>query len=499
MLVPARVGYASPHLEPRSQGHPLNLGRFNPFRSLPNPREVWAWGMYDLANQSFTLLITTLFFGIYFSKVVVGDPARGQLLYGRAFAIASLIVVLTSPFLGALADFSGRKKLFLTWLGIGCSLFTMALALVGQDDILLGMSLYVIATVFFMSGENFLAAFLPELSTRETMGRISAIGWTMGYLGALVCLPLALLIPGLKDQSEAGYRGLFLFAGAWFLINALPTMIFLRERKLRETLPPGATLWTIGFLRVLDSARHAGRFRQLAVFLTFFCVYCCGMQVIIVFSGIIAAKYLSPIALVAFVFVLAAVSAVGSAISGLYQDRIGQRLTVQISLCIWIVTSIGAVMLPESDASMWLLGFVGFGVGLGLGLTGAASRALVGVLTPAHKTAEFFALWGLGYKVAGIFGPLLFGLVTYMLGQQWGMGLVGLFFLIGLAGTFLVDVEAGRRAAELSEREHAQAIKDADIAAAARISASELRAVTAAAKTPPSPSDGAPPDPKSPE
>jgi UMF1 family MFS transporter len=465
----------------------LNIRRFNPFRSLPNAREVWAWGMYDLANQSFTLLITTLFFGIYFKNVVVGEEGRGQLLYGRAFAISSLLVVITSPFLGALADFSGRKKAFLTWLGIGCSLFTMALALAGPDDTLLAMTLFIAANVCFMGGENFLAAFLPELSTRQTIGRVSAIGWTMGYLGALICLPMALLIPGLRDQTIGGFRGLFLFAGAWFLINALPTMLLLRERKQREVLPAGATLWTIGFLRVLDSARQAGRFRQLSVFLTFFCIYCCGMQVIIVFSGIIASKYLSPTALIAFVFVLAAVSAVGSAISGLYQDRIGQRLTVQVSLLIWIATSIGAVLLPDTNAPMWLLGLVGAGVGLGLGLTGAASRALVGVLTPAHKTAEFFALWGLGYKIAGIFGPLLFGLTSARFGQQWAMGLVGLFFLIGLVGTCFVQVDAGRRAAELSEREHADKIKEADIAAAARISASELREVERVAGEAPAP------------
>ena len=398
----------------------MNIRRFNPFRSLPNAREVWAWGMYDLANQSFTLLITTLFFGIYFSNVVVGDEGRGQLLYGRAFAISSLLVVITSPFLGALADFSGRKKAFLTWLGIGCSLFTMALAIAGPDDTLLAMTLFIAANVCFMGGENFLAAFLPELSTRQTIGRVSAIGWTMGYLGALICLPMALLIPGLRDQTIGGFRGLFLFAGAWFLINALPTMLLLRERKQREVLPAGATLWTIGFLRVLDSARQAGRFRQLTIFLTFFTIYCCGMQVIIVFSGIIASKYLSPTALIAFVFVLAAVSAVGSAISGLYQDRIGQRLTVQVSLLIWIATSIGAVLLPDTNAPMWLLGLVGAGVGLGLGLTGAASRALVGVLIP---------------DAAG--GPPDYSMVMVPRGQ---FEIVDTWHVVGLRGTGSKDL-----------------------------------------------------------
>lgn len=485
-LVEARKTGELDRLGPRmnqiSRGRPVDLRRLNPFRSLTNAREVWAWGMYDLANQSFTLLVTTLFFGIYFNQVVVGESGRGQLLYGRAFAISSLVVVVSSPFLGALADFSGRKKAFLSCLGVGCSIFTMALALVGAGDIGLAMTLFIAANVCFMSGENFLAAFLPELSTRETIGRVSAIGWTMGYLGALICLPLALVIPGLTQRTGGGFRGLFLFAGVWFLLNALPTMFVLRERKRREPLPAGASLWTIGFHRVLASAAQAGRFRELAIFLAFFCVYCCGMQVIIVFSGIIANNYFSPRALIVFALGLAAISAVGSGLSGLYQDRIGQRLTVQASLVIWVLTALGAALLPAKEASIWLLGSVGLGIGLGLGLTGAASRALVGVLTPAHKTAEFFALWGLGYKIAGVIGPLLYGVVASWKGQQWAMGLVGVFFATGLAGTFFVDVEAGRRAAEESEREHAGEIRAADLAAASLLGAAELRSVEAAAQ-----------------
>jgi len=305
----------------------------------------------------------------------------------------------------------------------------------------------------------------------------------MGYLGALICLPLSLLIPGVRDGTELGFRGLFVFAGIRFFLNALPTILILKEKKVREELKPGERLWTIGFTRVAATVRQASQFRQLAIFLIFFSIYCCGMQVIINFSGLLANQYLpSKVMLIAFVEVLALISAVGSIISGLYQDKIGQRLTVQISLVIWILTSIGAMMLPKDHAPMWLLISVGLGIGLGLGLTGAASRALVGVLTPAHKTAEFFALWGLGYKIAGVVGPLLFGIVIANLGQSAGMGLVGLFFLIGLAGTFFVNIEKGRRAAEDSEREFAHLVSQEDLAAAARISRKELSEVKRASE-----------------
>jgi len=455
--------------------------RLNPFKNLQNGRQVWAWGMYDLANQSFTLLVVTLFLPIYLKTVVLGPNApagRAELLLSWSIAAASAVVLISSPFLGALADFSGRKKLFLTVTGIGCAILTCSLVTVGTGDAAMALILFALANILFMFGENFLAAFLPEVSTRETVGRVSAIGWTMGYLGALICLPLALFIPGLRDGTESGFRGLFLFAGLWFFFNALPTILILREKKVCEELQPGQSLWTIGFTRVAATMKEASRFRQLAIFLIFFSIYCCGMQVIINFSGLLADKYIpSKVMLIVFVEALALISAVGSIISGLYQDKIGQRLTVQISLVIWILTSIGAMMLPKDHAPMWLLISVGLGIGLGLGLTGAASRALVGILTPAHKTAEFFALWGLGYKIANIVGPLLFGLVVAQRSQSAGMALVGLFFLIGLIGTFFVNIEKGRQAAEESEREFAHLISEKDLAAAARISNKELEEV----------------------
>ncbi|MBL8746841.1 MAG: MFS transporter [Phycisphaerae bacterium] len=434
--------------------------RLNPFAGLPNSRQVWAWGMYDLANQSFTLLVVTLFLPIYLKQIVLGAAApagHAEALLGWTTAAASLVVVLSNPVLGALADFSGKKKLFLTWTGIGCAAFTVGLAFTEPGNPWPTLGLFALGSILFMFGESFLASFLPEISTRETVGRISAIGWTMGYIGALACLPLSLLLPGLSEGTRAGFSNVFLFAGLWFFVNALPTIFLLNEKKTRETLPPGATIVNIGFHRVAQTIRNASQHRELAVFLLFFCVYCCGMQIIIGFSGLLASQYFTNTQLIVFVLALAFISAVGSAISGLYQDRIGQRRTVQISLAIWIATTAAAVFLPTANAAMWHLALVGAGIGLGLGLTGAASRALVGVLTPAHKTAEFFSLWGLGYRLAGVIGPPIFGEVTHRYGQPAAMGVVVAFFIVGFAGTYLVNVEKGRRAAEESERAFASA------------------------------------------
>lgn len=433
--------------------------RLNPFRSVPNRGQVLAWGMYDLANQSFTLLITTLYFAVYFDRFIAPDPKSGETWRNLSFGAASLVVVLMSPLLGAVADFTGRKKSALRWSCIGCSLGMMGLAVGGPGQMWLILLIYCAANICFMAGESFLAAFLPEISTRENVGTVSAIGWTMGYVGALVCLPISLFMPGMRASPPGAdaFRWVFVFAGLWFLLGAAPTLLVLRERKVAERLPPGRTLAGVGFSRLGETVRQIRQYRELGVFLTFFLIYCCGMQVVIVNAAVIAGRYMSVQELIIFTWALAAISGVGSIAGGVTQGLIGLKPTVMVSLGIWVATALGAAALPPSGAVSWHLWLVGAGVGLGLGMTGTASRALVGVFTPAHRTAEFFSFWGLGYRVAGAVGPAIYAWVVSVSthGQRDGMLAVAASFVLGLVGMMMVNVGRGRAAAERAEREHA--------------------------------------------
>lgn len=432
--------------------------RLNPFASLPNPKEVWAWGMYDLAHQSFTLLITTIFFAVYFKNVIVGDDVRGTALWGYAFGITSVIIVLISPLAGALADFSGKKKVYLVVLGFLCVAFTCALALTEKGTVALAMTLYILANTCYMLGDNFVAAFLPEVSTRETVGKVSAIGWTMGYIGALFCMPAAAAIIYFMGQTELAMKTIFVFAGLWFLLAMIPTIVIIKERKQPEQLPPGQTLLTVGFARLWQSAREVGRFRQLAAFLAVFLIYSCGVQTFIVFAGALAEQYVQGTTLLILIWALAAVSGVAAFAAGAVQDRIGHRATVVVSLVVWLMTALGAAALPvhmhPSGPPPWYLWPVGIGIGIGLGAIGTSSRAMVGVMTPGPKTAEFFGLWGLSLKGAGAIGPPIYGLASGRFGQREAMLVVAGFFVLGLIGMVFVNPKAGRAAADAYEHEH---------------------------------------------
>lgn len=437
--------------------------RVDPLKGVPNKREVIAWGMYDLANQSFTLLIITVLFPVYFKKVVVpADPDNptantGDALWAYAGAGSLAIVVLASPFVGALADQFGLKKRILLVTGVLCSVLTITLALLGPGDVALAMTLFIVANICYQLGENTLAGFLPEIATQRNIGRVSAIGWTMGYVGALglLLVVIALMFAfGLMDTSR--WPPFFVVAGVWFALGMVIPMRRLRETK-PETPPkiaPGAVIARLG--QTLAQASH---YQQLARFLLAFFIYGLGVQAIIYFAIIIANDFgLKDAMLLVYTLQITLTAGLSAILTGIYQDRLGAKNTVMIFLGVWILTTSGLLVLSlvPADAriaNQWAFWIVGNGVGLGLGGIGASSRAMVGRFTPRHKTAELFGLWGMTYKSAGVVGLLAFGQVKQSLGDTASMAVLGSFFLVGLVLLLRVNEKRGIRAAKRAQRD----------------------------------------------
>ncbi|MFG0305526.1 MAG: MFS transporter [Phycisphaerales bacterium JB040] len=477
------------------ESKPSPLARLNPFRGLPNPKEVWAWGMYDFANQSFTLLIITLLFSLYVQSVVTpqpelspetlawiesggaGEPAPGvaedlaaldeaqrvgkwnwSLIHGSSY----LIVVLLSPFVGALADLKGWRKQFLVGTGFLCCALTASLAGVRPGMLWLAALLYIPANVCYQIGENFLASFLPGVSTPRTIGRISAIGWTMGYLGALgllVCSLAGMLAFGWKEPSS--WQPFFVFAAAWFLLGMLPpTFILKNDTPLPEAA--GRRLLPESVSRVVQTFRHASRYAHLMRFLLAFFVYGFGVQVIIGFASIIAGGFgFGQEELILFVAQITVTAGLAAAGTALFQDRIGARATVIIYLFVWLAACLGLIATKAnwpSGGPQWPLWIIGNLLGFGLGGIGTASRSMVARFAPAHRTAEFFGLWGLSYKLAAAIGVLAFGGVARLLGDLASLILLASFFGVGLLLMLPVNETAGVRAAKRVEREHEKTI-----------------------------------------
>lgn len=431
--------------------------RLNPFAKLPNGRAVWAWGMYDLANQSFQLLINTLLFSLFVQQVVVGDPARGRTTWSVMVASSMLLVVVLSPLLGALADHKAWKREVLLTTGVVCAVLTASLALVQPGQVALAFALYLVAALACGLGENFLGSFLPEISTPKNVGYISALGWTMSYIGALLLLGITAVFAFVFHRADAAQaRPMFVFAGVWFGAGILPAFFLLRERA---TPQPGAAHTVVGqaFKRLAASARDAARYRHLARFFLAFFIYSLGTTTVIYFLGLISDDLGNTLGqTILFALEIALTAGIASALVARFQDRLGHTRTVGVFLITWVVATaslagIKALMPAESDpglalrAAFWVVAGL---IGVGLGGIGTSSRAVVGAFSPAEKAGEFFGVWGAVYKLATIVGVVAFGQVRNALGLPVSLLLLAACFGAGLLLLRRVDERTGITAAQ---------------------------------------------------
>ncbi len=424
-----------------------------PFRSLKNPKEVWAWGMFDLANQSFTLLIITVLFPIYFKTVAVGDPSKGDALWSAGVSAALFIVVLLSPIVGARADSRGSRKKFLMVTGVGCAILTAALALIEPGSGWIGLMIFIPANILYQLGENLLASFLPGLSTTRTIGKISAIGWTMGYVGGLMLLVIVAVLAFVAGwDAPEQWRPIFIIAAVWFALGMIPAAMILKEPDLQQG--------TLGaFARLKQTVNEAAHHRELFRFLIAFLVYGFGVQTMIAFAAILAGDFgIVGNQLILFTLQLTITAGATAIVVAKFQDRIGVKATIIGFLAVWIVSCaamFGVKVMIPNDPPAWIFWVIGNGIGIGLGGIGTSSRAIVGMFAPKHRTAEFFGLWGMTYKLAGAIGVLAFGQIKAWVGDSAALGLLTGFFVVGLVLMVRVNVISGIRSARRGEREGA--------------------------------------------
>ncbi|MDH4191833.1 MAG: MFS transporter, partial [Betaproteobacteria bacterium] len=345
----------------------------------------------------------------------------------------------------AWADAHAAKKLLLFLSTAGCVAFTALLWFAAPGATLLALLLVAISNYFFGTGENLIAAFLPELADSQAMGRVSGWGWSFGYLGGLVSLGLCLAY--ITWAREAGHSAAqfvpatMLITAALFAVAAAPTFVFLRERARPQ--PRTERAWA----RLLETLRHAGEYRDLRRFLLCLLFYQAGIQAVIALAAIYAeqAMKFTTQQTIVLILVVNLTAAVGAFVFGYVQDRIGHVRAVAATLVGWIVM-IALAGLAEGSATFWVAANL---AGLCMGSSQAAGRAIVGYLAPPARVAEFFGLWGLAVKSASIFGPLTYGLVTWGFAGNHRLAIfsVGLYFVIGLALLAGIDMERGRAAA----------------------------------------------------
>ena len=408
-------------------------------------REVWAWSMYDFANSGYTTVVITAVFNAYFVAAVAGKAPWATFAWTAALSVSYLAVLLTAPVVGAWADARAAKKRLLFAATVGCVIFTACLYFASPGAVALAIALVVLSNFFFATGENLIAAFLPELAESKAMGRVSGWGWAFGYLGGLVSLGISLAyITWAQKQGHTGSDFVpvtMLITAAVFAVAASPTFVFLRERAKPQ--PKMENPWA----RVLHTLRHAREYRDLRRFLVCILFYQAGIMAVIALAAIYAqeAMKFTTQQTIVLILVVNVTAAVGAFSFGYLQDAIGHIRAMVLVLAGWIVM-IALAYLAEGATMFWIAANL---AGLCMGSSQAAGRAIVGYLSPPLRLAEFFGLWGLAVKAASIFGPLTYGAVTWIFAGDHRLGIlaVGAYFVLGLMLLTGIDIERGRRAA----------------------------------------------------
>jgi UMF1 family MFS transporter len=415
-------------------------------------RERFSWAMYDFANSGYTTVVLTTVFNAYFVSVVAAGgglaSGAGTFLWTLAIGIANVVVIASAPVIGAIADGHAAKKRFLLASSALCVLSTALLATVGPGEVALGVALVAISLVCFDTGENLIAAFLPEIADEHEMGRMSGYGWGLGYLGGLTTLALCLGYISWaqsRGQSETEFvPATLVVTAAVFALAALPTLLFLRERAIPRN--DGAYVRE-GLARVVRTVRHAHEHRDLFRFLVSLVVFQAGVNTVVVLTAVYASAEfgLDSRDLVFMVMVVNLAAAAGALAAGWLQDRIGAIRSLAIVLVLWIV-ALGLVLWAETRPEVWLAAHV---IGFAMGGSQSSGRAIVGLFTPVARTAEFFGLWGLANRLASILGPLTYGVISLVTGGNHRVAIAStiLFFVLGLALLVRVDERRGVAAA----------------------------------------------------
>jgi MFS transporter, UMF1 family len=397
-----------------------------------------SWALYDWANSAFSAVIITFVFATYFSQGIAVDPATGTAQWGWAMTVGGIAIAIASPVLGAIADAGGRRK---PWLGFftaisvaGC----LALWYARPDPsfVLFALVVVGITNLCFEIAGVFYNAMLPEIVSREYLGRLSGWAWGLGYAGGLACLVFSLFaliqtetpLFGLDKQSAEHVRATGPLVGIWLALFSLPLFLFTPDRQSKGL--PAAKAIRQGLDQLRRTFANLRKYRAILHFMIARMIYNDGLNTLFAFGGIYAAGTfgMSTAEVIQFGILLNVTAGLGALGFAWIDDRIGAKRTILIALVGLFACGLTAV-LATSTLIFWIAGGL---LGIFVGPTQAASRSLMARMAPADVRTEMFGLYALTGKITAYLGPFVLGTVTFWSGsQRLGIATILVFFVVG--------------------------------------------------------------------
>lgn len=388
-------------------------------------REHRAWYMYDFGNSAYAAVVLLAIYSAYFKGSVVGG-AEGSRLWGVSVGIAMLVVAIIAPVLGAIADFSASKKRFLFIFSSITWLFTALLFFVEEGDIFTGMLFFIMAEIGYRGGQVFYNSLLPEIAEPEDMGRVSGNGWAIGSAGGilalLILLPPIVLIKG----TTLPVRLAFPITSVFFILAAIPTFRWIRERAMSQALPAGDNYFKIGFKRLGRTLRSVRQFKEFVKFMIAFLIYNDGILMALDFAAIIGAVLygMDQTQMIIFMIIVQITSVAGAYAFAVIGDKIGYKKSLIYSI-LGMCVAVGWMLFNQT-----LTGFFIIGALAGFALTGvqSVSRTMVGLFAPKGQSAEFYGFFSVVGRTSSFIGPTIYGFLA-LWAARWfernqGMGLL---------------------------------------------------------------------------
>jgi UMF1 family MFS transporter len=424
------------------------------------PRIIRAWTMYDWANSVYNLVITTTFFPIYFlavTKSAYGEdtvPFFGRLfknspLYQYTLSISYLSIALLLPILSSIADSRGSKKRFMQFFcymgGLGCiGLYWFKGP---HPSVELGLLCFVLATIGYCGSLVFYNSYLPEIASLENQDRVSARGFAMGYIGAVILqvVGFALVIFfSKKGDNVSGPLITFLLVGLWWIGFAQFT--FLRLPSPPKRRKDGHNMWVDGFIELRKVWHKLKELPKLRSYLASFWFYSMGVQTVMLAATMFGQKTLGLPSdrLIITIVLIQLVAIAGAFLMSRLSRSYGNLVVLMIVVLFWVLICVSAyevAVLKEKGypAEYYFYGLA-VAVGLVMGGIQALSRSTYSKLMPVTEdTASFFSFYDVTEKIAIVIGTFTFGYIDEIMGMKNSVLSLIVFFVFGFIGLVITN------------------------------------------------------------
>jgi MFS transporter, UMF1 family len=424
-------------------------------------RVVLAWSLWDWGSAAWNAVITSFVFGPYIVRGVVGDAEPGGLSantwLGISSAAAGLLIALIAPVTGQRADAGGhRKRSLAIWTGLVVATM-LIMATVRNEPSYLWMALVLLAAgaVFAEFAGVSYNAMLPQVSTPETVGRVSGFGWAMGYLGGIVLLLICyvgFIAPdvgwfGVTSEGGLNIRAVAMFSAAWFAIFALPVLFAVAEK------PPGPARRRVNFfqsyaLLLADVKNLFRRDRNSVWFLVASALYRDGLAAVFSFGAILAVSVYGMAQDTVLIFGIVAniTAALGALVMGRIEDQVGPKRVIMISLIGLISTSV-ILLFAHGTTMFWIFGLI---LTLWVGPAQSSSRSFLAQVAPSGREGEMFGLYATTGRAASFLAPGLFALFSGLFSDR--IGIVGIALVLLAGALAMIGVKSPpRQPAKVSE------------------------------------------------